>query len=123
MKNTVSIFLLFLLVSCGKETLTQNLILEENSAVAPYDTIAIDSFSQGATTVDIAMKIKISSLKYQDSLKQIKLKTEEERLLNKAKDEKVDAEKKAAEAEKKLEASKQVKLDTPNPKADQVATP
>ena len=39
-----------LIVSCGKKETAQNQSeMAENSAVAPYDTTAIDSFSTGAT--------------------------------------------------------------------------
>ena len=104
MKNTSIILLILLLFSCGKESAKKRIIVEGKSSVPPYDTIAIDSFSQGATSVDIAAKIRMSSRKFQDSLTQIKLKNEEERLLKKASDEKQELEKKMAEAQKKKEA-------------------
>lgn len=104
MKNIITISILFFLISCGKESAKKRIIVEEKSSVPPYDTIAIDSFSQGATSVDIAAKIKMSSRKFQDSLRQIKLKNEEERLLKKATDEKLELEKKTAESQKKKEA-------------------
>ena len=94
MKNIITISILFFLISCGKESAKKRIIVEEKSSVPPYDTIAIDSFSQGATSVDIAAKIKMSSRKFQDSLRQIKLKNEEERLLKKATDERLELEKK-----------------------------
>ncbi|MGA9212098.1 hypothetical protein [Kaistella sp.] len=101
MKNSSIIIILFFLISCGKETATQAIVVQENTAIAPYDTIAIDSFSQGATSVDVARKIRMSSQKVQDSLKQIKLKNEEELVLKKAKDEQLKAEKKAEEIKNK----------------------
>ena len=104
MKNIITISILFFLISCGKESAKKRIIVEEKSSVPPYDTIAIDSFSQGATSVDIAAKIKMSSRKFQDSLRQIKLKNEEERLLKKATDERLELEKKTAESQKKKEA-------------------
>ena len=100
------ILILGFLFSCGKESAKQIVVVQENTSIPPYDTIAIDSFSQGATSVDIARKIKMSSLKFQDSLKQIKVKTQEEQLLKKAKDEKLELEKKAAESQKKIDAEK-----------------
>ena len=106
MRNIYFILILGFLFSCGKERAKQIVVIQENTSIPPYDTIAIDSFSQGATSVDIARKIKMSSLKFQDSLKQIKLKTQEEQLLKKAKDEKLELEKKAAEAQKKIDAEK-----------------
>ena len=106
MRNIYFILILGFLFSCGKERAKQIVVIQENTSIPPYDTIAIDSFSQGATSVDIARKIKMSSLKFQDSLKQIKLKSQEEQLLKKAKDEKLELEKKAAEAQKKIDAEK-----------------
>ena len=106
MRSTLIIITLLLLFSCGKESVEQRMVAEESSVIAPYDTIAIDSFSQGATSVDIARKIKMSSLKFQDSLKQLKLKNEEAQLLKKAKDEKLLVEKKIEESQKKVEANK-----------------
>ena len=100
MRTTSFILILLLVISCGKKIPKQSFAAEESNIGTPYDTTAIDSFSQGATSVDIARKIKMSSLRYQDSLKKIKLKTEEENLLNKAKTEKLTEEKKAAEKAK-----------------------
>lgn len=101
MRSTIILLILLILFSCGKKAAKQGFVEEENSSVLPYDTIAIDSFSQGAISVDIARKIKMSSLKFQDSLKQVKLKNEEEQLLKKAKDEKLAAEKKVKESKEK----------------------
>ena len=104
MKNCLAVLSLLFIFSCSKNTVDQSLITEENSAILLYDTIAIDSFSAGATSVDVARKIRMSSLKFQDSLMQVKLKNAEEQLLKKEKDEKLNLEKKAAEALKKNEA-------------------
>lgn len=104
MKNCLAVLSLLFIFSCSKKTVDQSLITEENSAILPYDTIAIDSFSAGATSVDVARKIKMSSQKFQDSLMQVKLKNAEEQLLKKEKDEKLNLEKKAPEALKKNEA-------------------
>ena len=104
MKNCLAVLSLLFIFSCSKNTVDQSLITEENSAILPYDTIAIDSFSAGATSVDVARKIRMSSQKFQDSLMQVKLKNAEEQLLKKEKDEKLNLEKKAAEALKKNEA-------------------
>lgn len=114
MKSTSIILILLFLVSCGKNADKQAFTAEENNSVAPYDTIAIDSFSQGAISVDIARKIKMSSLKYQDSLKQVKLKNEEEQLLKKAKEEKSAAENKAkANLERAKSSSASPKVELP----------
>ena len=104
MKNCLAVLSLLFIFSCSKNTVDQSLITEENSAILLYDTIAIDSFSAGATSVDVARKIRMSSQKFQDSLMQVKLKNAEEQLLKKEKDEKLNLEKKAAEALKKKEA-------------------
>lgn len=67
-----------------------------------YDTTAIDSFSPGATSVDIARQIRMSSQKYQDSLKEVlKLQQEEKRIQEELEKEN----KKKAEAEKKEKAA------------------
>lgn len=120
MKN---LFLFALLVSCGKETVETAPVAQENT-VAPYDTAAVDSFSVGATSVDVARRIQISSLKYQDSIKKISEQLEEEKLLNKVKEEKEKAEKKLTEEKKKQETEKvkKEKQNTPleNPSATSV---
>lgn len=105
MKNYIFFVLFIILFSCGKEAV-QTVPVETKIVTVPYDTTAVDSFSVGATSVDVARRIKISSLKYQDSLKKTALKLEEEKLLNNAKEEKVKAEKKLAEEKKKLDAEK-----------------
>lgn len=64
-----------------------------------YDTTAVDSFSAGATSVDIVRQIRMSSQKYQDSLKEaIRLEKEEKRIT----DELEKENKRKSEAEKKL---------------------
>ena len=83
MKNPIFFVLFTVLFSCGKDAV-QIVPAEKEIATVPYDTTAIDSFSVGATSVDVARQIKISSLKYQDSLKKIAVTVEEDRLLNKA---------------------------------------
>lgn len=126
MRNLSTIIFLLFLISCGKESAKQRLVVEENTSIPPYDTIAIDSFSNGATTVDIAARIKISSRRYQDSLRQIKLKNDEERLLKKATDEKLGLEKKLADDQKKKEAEMNTakeKLQTTVPKPDATINP
>ena len=105
MKNPIFFVLFTVLFSCGKDAV-QIVPAEKEIATVPYDTTAIDSFSVGATSVDVTRQIKISSLKYQDSLKKTALKLEEEKLLNKAKEEKEKAENKLAEEKKKLDAEK-----------------
>ena len=108
MKNTIFFVLFTVLFSCGKDAV-QIVPAEKEIATVPYDTTAIDSFSVGATSVDVARQIKISSLKYQDSLKKIAVKVEEDRLLNKAQEEKEKLDKKLAEEKKKQEKAKKEK--------------
>ena len=92
------------IITCGKSDSQKEILAVENESVPPYDTIAVDSFSQGATSVDVAMKIRMSSQKFQDSLRQVKIRNEEERLLNKEKEERLKQEKKAEELKNKAAA-------------------
>ena len=108
MKNYIFFVLFTVLFSCGKDAV-QIVPAEKEIATVPYDTTAIDSFSVGATSVDVTRQIKISSLKYQDSLKKIAVKVEEDRLLNKAQEEKEKLDKKLAEEKKKQEKAKKEK--------------
>lgn len=108
MKNPIFFVLFTVLFSCGKDAV-QIVPAEKEIATVPYDTTAIDSFSVGATSVDVARQIKISSLKYQDSLKKIAVKVEEDRLRNKAQEEKEKLDKKLAEEKKKQEKAKKEK--------------
>ena len=108
MKSIVILTFVLLLVSCGEEAVKTAPAVQENT-FAPYDTTAVDSFSVGATSVDVARRIQISSLKYQDSVNKISVKLEEEKLLNKVKEEKEQAEKKLAEEKKKQESEKSKK--------------
>lgn len=94
------------MISCTKKEAAKKFSVQDNSSVAPYDTIAIDSFSTGAISVNIARKIKMSSQIYQDSLKNVRKKLDAEKLLQKETDEKNKADKKAEEDKKKAEASK-----------------
>jgi len=70
---------------------------------ADYDTTAIDSFSNGATSIDVVRKIRMSSQKYQDSVKEaLKLQEQEKKLkeeLEKENKKKAEEEKKAKTAE------------------------
>ncbi|MBH1958828.1 MAG: hypothetical protein I8H68_01825 [Flavobacteriia bacterium] len=102
---------LVILISCGKETAKTVTAVQENR-VAPYDTAAVDSFSVGATSVDVARRIRVSSLKYQDSIKKISAQIEEEKILKKAKEEKERADKKSAEEMKIRESEKAKKEKT-----------
>ncbi|WP_144281325.1 hypothetical protein [Chryseobacterium echinoideorum] len=73
------LFLGLLFIACSK-----NKPVAESSAevLQPhYDTTAIDSFSEGAISVDVARQIRMTSQKYQDSLKEVlKIQQEEKRI-------------------------------------------
>lgn len=112
MKNIFVFSLLLLMISCGKKEVDKEVDVQENSAIAPYDTIAIDSFSTGATSANIARQIKISSQQYQDSLKDVLKKIEAEKLLKKEELEK-DKATKIVEAEKKKTEELKLKNETP----------
>lgn len=101
MKNVVfaSLILSLFTLSCSKREPVADTVQELK---LKYDTTAIDSFSPGATSVDIARQIRMSSQKYQDSLKEVlKLQQEEKRITLELEKEN----KKKAEAEKKLKAA------------------
>ena len=106
MKNLIFLNLIIFLFSCGKNVQETDSFNEKVSSIAPYDTIAKDSFSAGAVSVDIARQIRISSQQYQDSLKEVRLKLEEERLLKLEKDK---ADKKLADEKKKAEDAEKAK--------------
>ncbi|MFL9833951.1 hypothetical protein [Chryseobacterium terrae] len=100
MKNVIFAcsILSLLMVACSKrEPVVDNV----QEIKLKYDTTAIDSFSPGATSIDIVRQIRMSSQKYQDSLKEaLKLQQEEKRITEELEKEN----KKKAEAEKKLKA-------------------
>lgn len=96
------------IIACSKQ---EPVITNDTQTMQPhYDTTAIDSFSAGATTVDIVRQIRMSSQKYQDSLKEaIKLEQEEKRI-----NEELEKEnKKKTEEEKKLKAEENTANSTP----------
>ena len=101
MKNVIFAWLILslLMAACSKR---EPIVDTAQELKLKYDTTAIDSFSPGATSVDIARQIRMSSQKYQDSLKEVlKLQQEEKRITEELEKEN----KKKAEAEKKLKAS------------------
>lgn len=116
MKNVLfaSLILALLFTGCSKKEPINTDIAQELKP--DYDTTAIDSFSAGATSVDIAEQIRMSSVKYQDSVKEaIRLQEEEKKLkeeLEKENKKKQDEEKKKAEEEKKQK--KATETSTPN---------
>ncbi|MCU7614586.1 hypothetical protein N0B16_09080 [Chryseobacterium sp. GMJ5] len=113
MKNILSIggIGLFVLMSCSKKEPAAEDISEETKP--SYDTVAVDSFSNGAISVDVARQIRMSSQKYQDSLKEAeKMKLEEQRI-----QEELDKENnKKKEEEKKSKQGQPVNSSTEDPK-------
>ncbi|MDH5034613.1 hypothetical protein [Chryseobacterium cucumeris] len=109
MKNLLAAIFVFtiLFTACSKKE-SPGFGAEQEVRVR-YDTTAVDSFSTGAVSVDIARKIRMSSPQYLDSVKQArKLQEEENKLkaeLEKETKAKHEEEKKKAEAEKKLKAA------------------
>ena len=109
MKNLLAAIFVFtiLFTACSKKE-SPGFGAEQEVRVR-YDTTAIDSFSTGAISVDIARKIRMSSPQYLDSVKQAKkLQEEENKLkaeLEKENKVKQEEEKKKADAEKKLKTA------------------
>lgn len=115
------------MISCGGNDEKKEALTDQESTTLTYDTIAKDSFSNGAISVDIAKKIRMSSVQYQDSLKEAAKKLEAEKLLKKEADEKekaaktLETEKQKAEdpksksEKKKVEAEKSSNQNTANP--------
>jgi hypothetical protein len=89
-------------LSCSKKEPAD--LYPADSPKADYDTTAIDSFSNGATSIDVAREIRRSSQKYQDSVKEaLKLQEQEKKLkeeLDKENKKKVEEEKKTTENNK-----------------------
>lgn len=112
MKNLFSAIFIFvlLLTACSKKESSGFIAVQDLKV--HYDTTAIDSFSNGAITVDIARKIKMSSPQYQDSVKQAKKALEDEKKvkaeLEKENKKKEEEEKKKADAEKKKSTAETV---------------
>lgn len=96
---SVFFLLLSLAVSCSKKQVQSIPLSENDSKPAPYDTTAVDSFSAGAVSVDVARQIRMSSKKYIDSVKKAKdsmklvLQIQEEERKKKEAEEKANAEK------------------------------
>jgi hydroxylamine reductase (hybrid-cluster protein) len=109
MKNLLFVAFIFsvFIVSCSKKAPAD--LYPADSAKASYDTIPVDSFSDGATSVDIVQQIRMSSQKYQDSVKEaLKLQEQEKKLkeeLEKENKKKTEDEKKKADEEKKQKVS------------------
>lgn len=107
-KNSIALLTILFLFSCSQKKSEDNLN-EENYVEIAYDTTAIDSFSTGAISVDVAEQIRKSSVAYQDSIRKAKIAAEiakkdleEKQELEKLEKEKLEKEKKKVE-EKKVE--------------------
>jgi len=107
MKNLLSaVFLVSLLLTACSKKETPGFAAEQNVKIH-YDTAAVDSFSAGATSIDIVRQIRMSSQKYQDSIKQAeKLQKEEQKLKEELEREN---KKKLEEGKKKTETDKKQK--------------
>lgn len=106
MKNWYFLALIVLtgISACSEKKRAAPQVGELQQAVA-YDTTAIDSFSAGAISVDVAQRIRMSSAAYRDSVKKVMLILEEE---HKKKEEQLKLEKVAkAELEKETEKKKE----------------
>ena len=107
-KNSIALLAIFILFSCSKKKSEDNLN-EENYVEIAYDTMAIDSFSTGAISVDVAEQIRKSSVAYQDSIRKGKIAAdiakkdlEDKQKLEKLEKEKLEKEKKKAEDKLKV---------------------
>lgn len=90
--------LMLLMTACtGSQDTTPMAAESEGNQPAPYDTAAVDSFSAGAISVDVAAQIRMSSQAYQDSLKAV-----------------AEGLKKGAEAKKTADSLKKEKGKNPN---------
>ena len=107
-KNSIALLCILFLFSCSQKKSEDNLD-EDHYVEIAYDTTAIDSFSTGAISVDVAEQIRKSSVAYQDSIRKAKIAAEiakkdleEKQKLEKLEKEKLEKEKKKVE-EKKVE--------------------
>lgn len=71
-KNVLFLFLILATLSCAKKGSSDSLN-EQNYVELQYDTTAIDSFSKGAISVDVAEQIRKSSVAFQDSLRKAEI--------------------------------------------------
>ncbi len=110
MKNLLFAAFIFLglLISCSKKEPAD--LYPIDNARANYDTAAVDSFSAGATSIDVVRQIRMSSQQYQDSVKEaLRLQEEEKKL----KEELEKENKKKAEEEKKKTTEEKKTTETP----------
>ena len=103
-KNFAAVFIILFLFSCSQKKNKENLNAD-NYVELKYDTTAIDSFSTGAVSLDVAAQIRKSSVIYQDSIREVKVAAEIARKQLEAKQKAEALEKEAAE-KKKVETAK-----------------
>lgn len=110
MKNIFLLIIIISFYSCSQKNNENAAYPDADIAETKYDTTAIDSFSNGAISVDVAAQIRKSSFAYQDSVKQA---------LQKEKEAKLEAEQKTkAENETKEAAKKEKEKTTAKPKLE-----
>ncbi|MBW8362569.1 MAG: hypothetical protein K0M56_10345 [Kaistella sp.] len=103
------LFVCLIVFSCGKNNKTETSSFNQEKTVIQYDTVAVDSFSAGAVSVDIAQKIRASSQKYEDSLLQIHQKEEADKLQKELSTKEKETKKLAEEKEKAEETKSKEK--------------
>lgn len=104
-KNIIFVISLLLLSSCSKNNKEINYpdsVVNEKM----YDTTAIDSFSNGAVSADVAQQIRMSSKSYRDSVMVERIKAEEARV-KKLEEEKLKKQKEETEAKEKNDLKNQ----------------
>ena len=114
MKNLLFFSILFFsITACSDKKQNVSTNVKDENVHAPYDTVAIDSFSTGAVSVDIAAQIRRSSIAFRDSVKAVaaaadeaKKKAELEKLKKEADKKELDKK----EAEKKKVEQKQTEV-------------
>lgn len=101
----------FLALACSKK----EQYTEHDNYVEPvYDTTAIDSFSSGAISVDVAAQIRRSSVAYQDSLKAVAEAAEQAKKEAELENLKKEAEKKEANKNKEEPKKNEIKQEPEN---------
>lgn len=106
MKPFAIVFCALILSSCSKKEDASAKFPNEGAYVeVRYDTAAVDSFSTGASNVNIERNIKMTSKTYRDSLTQVLQQEKERKELVKQAEEltKKEAEKKKLEEKKAAE--------------------
>ncbi|WP_312079257.1 hypothetical protein [Chryseobacterium sp.] len=101
-------------LACSKKTDASALPTTTDESRATYDTTAIDSFSNGAVSVDVARQIRMSSKQYQDSLREVIRLQEQEKKIN----EELEKEEKKKKEDEKKNAEKEKKAADEKPKTE-----